>query len=1222
MSDKAAKTPEANRTRDQERKPRAEEQVGPDLVAGTVSVAGGAGEPTPTGNGVALLQREARPAGRGYSGAQAQMLLQLQRTRGNQAALRLLQRSQAKPQPQADTLEAGDDVAVDDLPHAGEPPPNGQPSNGLRVQRLADCPPPPPKAEPLPPQADPKFKAIESKVKQVAGQEKKHAPAKAKAAEAQAASVPPANETSSQAKAGQVDTMAEKKPGAFDKKAFVAAVKQAIEAASPKNLDEASNFKDSGRAAQVKGQVSGMVTQNKETAQGDIKQATQAAPDASKAKPKEVKPMDKEQAGPTPAPVPAQSGMPSPKSAAETSLQSGKCEVDGMMKEAKVSDEQLAKSNEPQFKESLDAKKAQAEHADTAPKQVKQEEQKILGQAQAEAGKTAQQGVGGMHASRTGALGKLDTGKSDAKAKDEKARAEFSHKIEAIYAKTKTDVEAILKGLDGKVDQAFNQGEQAARTAFENYVKTRTDKFEDERYSGVGGKLQWVADRFSAPAELNQFVDEGRQLYLNKMNGVIDSVASIIETELNAAKARIAKGRQDIQAEVTKLPKHLQKEGAEAASKFEGQFDELDQQVDNKSEEMVQTLADKYVAAREAVDERVNAMKEANKGLYDRAKDAVKGVIDTILKLKDMLLNVLSRAAGIIDKIIKDPIGFLGNLVSAVKAGLNQFMSNIGKHLLDGLMGWLFGELGSAGIQFPSTLDFKGVLSLVMQLLGLTWANIRARAVKIVGETVMARIEQVAEVFKILVTEGPAGLWKFIQDKISDLKETVIGGIMDFVKDKIIVAGVTWLIGLLNPAAAFIKACKAIYDVVMFFIERGSQIMEFVNSILDSLEAIVGGNVSSVAGLIEKTLARILPLAISFLASLLGVGGIGEKIKKIIQAVQKPINKAIDAVIKPVLNLAKKGAKWLGGKVKAGAAWVKKKAKQAKEWGKKKIKQAKDWAKKKVTQAKDWAKKKLGIKDKEKPAEKKPVNPAEAFAAAEQVITKGQAEGASPKELNAQLAPLKAQYGFKKLKVVTSGQDVEIDAEINPVKVWKYGGKIKLKLIYDPTWPLDEFLSKAKAIQKAATAGKCKTLPLDPKTGKQKKTGGQRKGGQTELREKIRTFILTRVPAADQANLLTLLTQLEADHQQELQMEGGDKGGNLAMIEGAFNNQIGWFDLGPALRALPPGTVIDEVIIDTSAAKTPGARKSGAAAELRAELLKHATGAEKLSIYSWFKLED
>ena len=42
--------------------------------------------------------------------------------------------------------------------------------------------------------------------------------------------------------------------------------------------------------------------------------------------------------------------------------------------------------------------------------------------------------------------------------------------------------------------------------------------------------------------------------------------------------------------------------------------------------------------------------------------------------------------------IIKDPIGFLGNLVSAVGAGLKQFMANIGEHLKKGLVGWLLGR--------------------------------------------------------------------------------------------------------------------------------------------------------------------------------------------------------------------------------------------------------------------------------------------------------------------------------------------------------------------------------------------------------------------------------------------------------------------------------------------------------------------------------------------------
>ena len=55
----------------------------------------------------------------------------------------------------------------------------------------------------------------------------------------------------------------------------------------------------------------------------------------------------------------------------------------------------------------------------------------------------------------------------------------------------------------------------------------------------------------------------------------------------------------------------------------------------------------------------------------------------------------------------------------------------------------------------------------------------------------------------------------------------------EFISEKVIKAGIEWLIGILNPAAAFIKVCEAIYNVVMFFVEKGKEIIEFVNSILD-----------------------------------------------------------------------------------------------------------------------------------------------------------------------------------------------------------------------------------------------------------------------------------------------------------------------------------------------------------------------------------------------------
>ncbi len=120
------------------------------------------------------------------------------------------------------------------------------------------------------------------------------------------------------------------------------------------------------------------------------------------------------------------------------------------------------------------------------------------------------------------------------------------------------------------------------------------------------------------------------------------------------------------------------------------------------------------------------------------------------------------------------------------------------------------------------------------------------------------------------------------------------------------VAGITWLVSLFNPAGAFIKACKAIYDVIMFFIERGSQIMALVNAVLNSVSAIASGSVGGAAAAIEGALSAALPVAISFLANLLGLGGISEKIKSIIGKVRAPVEKAVDWVIgKAVAGLKK-----------------------------------------------------------------------------------------------------------------------------------------------------------------------------------------------------------------------------------------------------------------------------------------------------------------------------
>ena len=797
------------------------------------------------------------------------------------------------------------------------------------------------------PSEDPNFQAMKGKAGAAGGQAKAHQPAAAGASAAQAAAQPPGNDIASQAAGHQVEEMGKQQPGVFDKKAFVAAVKKAIEAAAPKNLEEADEFKESGKAGQVKDEVGGLVKGGKQDSEKDIKQATDAPPDASKAQPKPVVPLAPDEAGAPASTVGAAGAMPGPRPEEETDLSQGPAQVEQQMDEAEVTEEQLQKSNEPEFTGALEAKQEAKDHATAAPQEYRAQEGQILASGREEAAAAEQAGLKGMHGSKVEAIAKVAGQKGEAKSQDESKRTKVASDIQAIYDKTKTEVTAILTGLDGKVEATFTRGEAAARQQFEDFVGAKMEAYKDDRYSGWLGGARWLKDKlFGMPDEVNVFYSQGRDAYLTSMDGVIGEVADLVGSELNAARMKIAAGRAEVHDYVTQLPQDLQKVGKDAEGKLDQQWDDLSSEVDNKQDSMVDSIAQKYVASRDALDSRIEEMKAANRGLVDKALDAVVGVIKTILKLKDMLLNVLAKAADVIGDIISDPIGFLGNLIGGIKDGLSRFVDNIGTHLQNGLMGWLFGALGDAGIKMPATFDLAGIFELVMDVLGLTYRSIRGRVAKIVGEPVVAKMEQTVDVFKILLTKGAAGLWEWIKEKLGDLQELLLGGLKDFIIERVIKGGITWLLSLLNPAAAFIKACKAIYDIVMFIVERGSQIMEFVNSVLDSIGAIARGQLSVAAEKVESALAKALPLAISFLASLLGLGGITDKIREGIDKVRKPIEKAVDFV---VMGAVKGFKKLFGGAI----GWVKGKYEKGKQWATDKAEAGKAWVKGKAQGIKD-----------------------------------------------------------------------------------------------------------------------------------------------------------------------------------------------------------------------------------------------------------------------------
>ena len=287
----------------------------------------------------------------------------------------------------------------------------------------------------------------------------------------------------------------------------------------------------------------------------------------------------------------------------------------------------------------------------------------------------------------------------------------------------------------------------------------------------------------------------------------------------------------------------------------------------------------------------------------------IRGALKLAGPLAEKVWGVIKKAGSVISTILKDPLGFAKNLFSAVGKGFSQFGKNIIKHIKKGLLGWLFGAIKGLDIQIPDKLDFKGILSLGLQIVGLTYANFRTKLVERLGangERKVAYLEKSVEVVKTLVKEGFVGLWQRVLQMIDNFKQTMIGGIQKFVIESLIMGGISWLAGLSNPVGAVVKVVLAIYKIIKTFLERLGQILEVANSIFSSIGAIAAGKIQDAADFIEKTIAATIPVVISFLAALVPITGITSSIRGIIKKLKAPVDKAINKMITFLVKKAKK----------------------------------------------------------------------------------------------------------------------------------------------------------------------------------------------------------------------------------------------------------------------------------------------------------------------------
>lgn len=289
--------------------------------------------------------------------------------------------------------------------------------------------------------------------------------------------------------------------------------------------------------------------------------------------------------------------------------------------------------------------------------------------------------------------------------------------------------------------------------------------------------------------------------------------------------------------------------------------------------------------------------------------------LGTVFDLLKIIIEVVApevmvyikKAGGAFKTIVENPGRFVSTLIAAGKQGFAQFAANFLTHLKASLIQWLTGSLAGAGVYIPSGFSFMEILKFVLSVMGLTWQNIRGKLVRATNEATVVALETGFDIVRTLVTEGPAAAWQKIMETLSNLKQMAIDAIMDFVKGKIVEIAMKKLATLMaGPAGAFIEAVLAIYNTVMFFIERLRQIAAVAAAFIDGIAAIAAGNIAPAANKVESTMAGLLTLVISFLARLAGLGRVSDAIIGLINRIRAPIERALDAVVAWIVAQARR----------------------------------------------------------------------------------------------------------------------------------------------------------------------------------------------------------------------------------------------------------------------------------------------------------------------------
>lgn len=522
----------------------------------------------------------------------------------------------------------------------------------------------------------------------------------------------------------------------------------------------------------------------------------------------------------------------------------------------------------------------------------------------------------------TKARGDIDNQRADTKRKQQSEVDAIKSKSDREKAKVKADIDSEVskseKSVDDKFAETKRQAEREQQTAEQQAEREkRAAEREAENDSWWSRAVSAITSAFDALADAITGLLDGLMEAVNALvdaakdfaNSVIDACLSFVVAALEAY-GELLKGLVD------GLLGDIFPGLAAALTEFIDAAVDLAVQAVNfiaeKLKEGINALLDAVAGALNAI---IAAYKAAIQAALALAKAVLTGdwealgrmILEGVLQLAGIppadFYALIDNAMGAIDTIIEDPGAFVGNVIDAAAGGMSQFGDNILEHLQTGFFEWIVGPLGEMGVTLPSSWDLPGIFGLAAQVLGLTQDGIRGVIEEELGETAGVVFDYIWRYVGALIEGGIEGLWEEIQNDLSSLYDMVIDGIKNWLIETIVTQAVLRLATMFNPVGALLNAIMTVWNVYTFLRDEIQRIWGIVTTVVNTIASIAAGDTQPSKDGIEQALAGLIPVAISFLANLLGISGITERVREIIEGIQDTVHGAIRSLIQRVKGM-------------------------------------------------------------------------------------------------------------------------------------------------------------------------------------------------------------------------------------------------------------------------------------------------------------------------------